>query len=116
MPWPGGVYAFQELAEEENALSTINIQMETFYDQARDTDVLIYNSAIEADLDTIEQLVDKSAPLADFKAVKSGDVWCTGKSMFQESQSVGETILDSNKILTQGHGADGSLSYLYRLK
>ena len=112
----GGVYAFQELAEEENALSTINIQMETFYDQARDADVLIYNSAIEADLDTIEQLVDKSAPLADFKAVKSGDVWCTGKSMFQESQSVGDMMLDIHAIVSEEHPAEGSLTYLHRLK
>ena len=35
--------------------------------------------------------------------------------MLQESQSVGEMILDINKILTEGHEADGSLTYLYRL-
>ena len=110
----GGVYVLQDLTEEENALSTMNIQMETFYDAARDADVLIYNSAIEADMETIEQLVSKSAPLADFKAVQSGDVWCTGKSMFQESQSVGDMILDINTILTGGD--DGNLAYLRRLK
>ena len=112
----GGVYALKGLSGEENALSTMNIQMESFYDMARDADILIYNSAIESTLETLDQLVEKSAPLAEFKAVREGNVWCTGKSMFQESQSVGETILDINKILTQGHGADGSLSYLYRLK
>ena len=109
----GGVYVLQDLTEEENALSTMNIQMETFYDAAKDADVLIYNSTIEADLETIEQLVAKSAPLADFKAVQSGDVWCTGKSMFQESQSVGDMILDINTILTGGD--DGDLTYLRRL-
>ena len=67
-------------------------------------------------MDTLDQLAAKSAPLADFKAVREGNVWCTGKSMFQESQSVGEMILDINKILTEGHGADGSLTYLNRLK
>ncbi len=112
----GGVYALKGLSGEENALSTMNIQMESFYDMAKDADILIYNSAIESTLETLDQLVEKSAPLAEFKAVREGNVWCTGKSMFQESQSVGETILDINKILTQGHGADGSLSYLYRLK
>ena len=110
----GGVYVLQDLTEEENALSTMNIQMETFYDAARDADVLIYNSTIEADLETIEQLIAKSAPLADFKAVQSGDVWCTGKSMFQESQSVGDMILDINTILTGGD--EGNLTYLRRLK
>ena len=111
----GGVYILQDLTEEENALSTMNIQMETFYDAARDADILIYNSTIEADMETIEQLIAKSAPLADFKAVQSGDVWCTGKSMFQEAQSVGEMILDIHSILTDGKDADGSLTYLHRL-
>lgn len=111
----GGVYVFQGLAEGENALSTINIQMETFYDQARDADVLIYNSAIEADLETLEQLAAKSPPLADFKAVASGDVWCTGKSMFQESQAVGDMILDIHTILAEKEPAEDSLTYLHRL-
>ena len=111
----GGVYVFQGLAEGENALSTINIQMETFYDQARDADVLIYNSAIEADLETLEQLTAKSPPLADFKAVASGDVWCTGKSMFQESQAVGDMILDMHTILAEESPAEDSLTYLHRL-
>ena len=110
----GGVYVFPDLAVDENALSTMNIQMETFYDTAKDADVLIYNSTIEADLETIDQLIAKSAPLADFKAVQSGDVWCTGKSMFQESQSVGEMILDIHAILA-GEDA-GELTYLYRLR
>ena len=97
----GGVYVFHDLAGEENALSTMNMQMEAFYQGARDADVLIYNSAIDADLTTIEQLVAKSAPLAEFKAVQSGDVWCTGKSMFQEALGVGDMILDINAVLTQ---------------
>lgn len=111
----GGVYALNGLGGEENALSTMNIQMESFYEMARDADILIYNSAIESALDTLEQLVDKSPPLAEFKAVREGNVWCTGKSMFQESQSAGEMMLDIHRILTEGHGADGSLAYLYRL-
>ena len=111
----GGVYVFQGLAENENALSTINIQMETFYDTARDADVLIYNSTIEADLDTIEQLVAKSAPLADFKAVQAGNVWCTGKSMFQESQAVGDIIMDIHTVVSEEDPADGALTYLRKL-
>lgn len=111
----GGVYLPEGLGEGDNALSTMNIQMESFYHEAKDADVLIYNSTIEGNLETLEQLIAKSAPLADFKAVREGNVWCTGKSMFQESQSVGEMMLDIHNILTQGHGADGSLTYLHRL-
>ena len=111
----GGVYVFQDLTAEENALSTMNIQMETFYDAARDADVLIYNSAIDANLETIEQLIAKSAPLADFRAVQEGKVWCTGKSMFQESQAVGDIILDINAILSDEIPSDEDLHYLHRL-
>jgi len=111
----GGVYVPRGLSQEENALSTMNIQMETFYNEAKDADILIYNSTIEADLQAVEQLIEKSAPLADFKAVRSGSVWCTGKSMFQESQAVGEMILDIHNVLVEGKEADGSLTYLRRL-
>ena len=46
----GGVYVFQDLEGEENALSTMNMQMESFYQGAKDADILIYNSAIDANL------------------------------------------------------------------
>ena len=66
---------FQDLEGEENALSTMNMQMESFYQGAKDADILIYNSAIDANLTAIEELVAKSEPLADFKAVRNGDVY-----------------------------------------
>ena len=111
----GGVYAFSDLTSEENALSTINIQMEIFYQGAKDADILIYNSTIDANLTTMEELLDKSAVLADFKAVQSGNVWCTGKSMFQESMSVGNMILDFHTICAEEDPEDDALHYLYRL-
>ena len=111
----GGVYVFHDLPGEENALSTMNMQMESFYQGAKDADVLIYNSAIDANLTTIEELVAKSEPLADFKAVRAGDVWCTGKSMFQEALGVGDMILDINAVLNQEDPADGDMNYLHRL-
>ncbi|MCI8478795.1 MAG: ABC transporter substrate-binding protein [Oscillospiraceae bacterium] len=109
----GGVYALADLPGEENALSTMNIQMETFYQAARQADILLYNSTIEADLETVDQLIAKSAPLAEFKAVQEGQVWCTGKSMFQSSQSVGALITDLHTVLTQEDPS--ALTYLYRL-
>ncbi|MBO5031510.1 MAG: ABC transporter substrate-binding protein [Lachnospiraceae bacterium] len=111
----GGKYVFNELGEEDNALSTMTIQMETFYDRAKEADYLIYNSAIDAELENIEQLLEKSALFADFKAVKSGNVWCTGKNMFQESTGLADMILDFNKILTDDTVRDEELTYLHRL-
>ncbi len=78
----GGSYVFADLTDNGNSLSTMNLPQETFYAQARDADVLIYNSTIEGVVDTREQLVKKCAMLADFKAVQSGDCWCTSKSFF----------------------------------
>ena len=44
----GGNYALADVVpEEENALSTMNMQMEDFYNAAQSADILIYNSAID---------------------------------------------------------------------
>lgn len=110
----GGSYVPENLSADENALSTMNMQMEAFYDGARDADVLIYNSTIDAELQTIDQLLAKSKVLADFKAVQEGNVWCTGKSMFQESLGLGDFIADVHAILTGQNPED--LNYLYRLE
>lgn len=110
----GGGYLPQGAAESENALSTMNMDMESFYAAAKDADVIIYNSTIDGELQTLEQLLQKSSLLADFKAVQTGNVWCTGKNMFQESMSLGEMILDLHAVLTQQNPAQ--LRYLHRLQ
>ena len=110
----GGVYVpDNQNGDEENALSTMNIDMESFYAAAHDADVLIYNSTIDGELASLDELLKKSELLADFKAVQNGEVWCTGKNMFQSSMSLGRMILEINAVLTQ-QATDG-LTYLYRL-
>ena len=110
----GGVYVPEnENGDEENALSTMNIDMESFYAAVHDADVLIYNSTIDGELASLDELLKKSELLADFKAVQNGEVWCTGKNMFQSSMSLGRMILEINAVLTQQ--APGGLTYLYRL-
>ena len=112
----GGQYAFDSLEDEAgNALSTMVMQMEAFYAGAKDADVLIYNSSIDAELTTIAQLVDKSGVLADFKAVQNGHVWCTGKNLFQESLGLGDFIADLNQILNAPDPKNLELTYLHRL-
>ena len=112
----GGSYIFSELGDSENALSTMNMQMEAFYNGAKDADVLIYNSAIDGELYTMDELMAKSPLLADFKAVKSGNVWCTGKNLFQEPMGLGKMITDIHTVLTKTEPDPGSLTYLHRLK
>ena len=79
----GGTYLFQDLPGEDNAQATTNLQMEAFYAKAKQADVLIYSSTIDGELQTMEELLEKSPVLSDCKAVKEGAVWCTGKNLFQ---------------------------------
>lgn len=112
----GGKYIFYDLGDNGNALSTMNMQMEEFYNTAKDADVLIYNSAIDGELQTMDELTAKSPLLADFKAVKSGDVWCTGKDLFQEPMGLGKMITDMHTVLTEADPDPNGLTYLHRLK
>ena len=108
----GGTYIFSDLGND-NALSTMNMQMEMFYAGAKDADVIIYNSTIDGELHSIDELLAKSPLLADFKAVQNGDVWCTGQNLFQSTMGLGDMILDIHAVLTEE--APESLTYLHRL-
>ena len=108
----GGQYIFTNLGDD-NALSTMNMQMETFYTGAKDADVIIYNSTIDGELHTINELLTKSPLLADFKAVQTGDVWCTEQNLFQSTMGLGDMILDIHAILTEENPE--TLTYLHRL-
>jgi len=111
----GGVYIFDDLGSDGSATSTMNMQMESFYAGARDADVLIYNSAIDGELQTIDELLAKSELLADFKAVQTGQVYCTGKNLFQESLGLGDLIADLHAILTADNPSELELTYLHPL-
>ena len=110
----GGRYIFQNLGDD-NALSTMNMQMEDFYAGACDADYIIYNSAIESELHSPDELLEKSSLLADFKAVKEGNVWCTEKSLFQETTGIATMISDMHTMLTSDDPDLSQLTYMYRL-
>lgn len=112
----GGVYIFQELPADDSATSTMNMQMESFYEAARNADVLIYNSTIDGELQTIDELLMKSGLLKDFKAVREGNVWCTGKNLFQESLGLADLIWDIHAILTADDPSSLEPTYLHRLQ
>ena len=109
----GGTYVFPDL-NRGSALSTVNMTMESFYDGARDADLLIYNSNIDGELFTLSELLQKSPFLKDFKAVQAGNVWCTGKNLFQEPMGLGKLILDMHRVLTD-ENTPGELTYLHKL-
>lgn len=114
----GGSYipTAQQLNVEDNALSTMNMQMEAFYAAAKDADYIIYNSTVEGDLQSISQLTEKSSLLKDFKAVRNGNVWCTEKNMFQQTTGAADMIEDLNRIVTGQADQTDQLTFLHRLK
>lgn len=112
----GGKYVPEDTGESDNALSTMNMQMEEFYAKAKDADYIIYNSTIDGELSTIDELLAKSNLLADFKAVKEGNVWCTGKNLFQETTELGTMIEDIHTILTTDDDSLDELAYMHKLK
>ena len=110
----GGVNAVTNLPGDENALSTVTIQMESFFSQARDADVLVYNSTVAGEIGTMEEFLKLSPLLKEFKAVKEGNVWCTEQSMFQRSSAAAEMIADFHEILSDNPRED-ALRHLHRL-
>lgn len=112
----GGVPVPRNIADNGNALSTMNMQMEAFYAEAKDADYLIYNSTIDGELETLSDFLAKSSLLSGFKAVKEGHVWCTGKNMFQESMGLGDMILDLHRLFTEEEPDPAEMTYLHPLK
>lgn len=110
----GGTYVPENAGTGENALSTMNMDFESFYAAAKDADVLIYNSTIDGELTTIDELCAKNQLFADFKAVKEGNVWCTGKNMFQETMGLGDMIRDMNAVFSGNR--EYAFTYLHQLK
>mgnify|MGYP004536308623 CR=1 FL=1 len=110
----GGEYIFKNLKGEDNAASSVNMQMEEFYAQAKDADYLVYNSTIDGQLRTVEELMEKSSLFENFKAVKNGNVWCIGKNVYQDTMDTGSIIHDFHEMLTS-EDAD-ELTYMYKLK
>ncbi len=110
----GGEYILKDLVDDSK-LSNINMSMEEFYSRASDVDIIIYNSSIAAELHTLDQFLSLSNVLSDFKAVKEGNVWCTSKSMFQETDKMGSIMEDMHKIITGTAGDGESLNYIHKL-
>lgn len=112
----GGQNAFtsDDLNVDDNSLSTMNIQFETFYDLAKDADFLIYNSTLDGGISSVEELIGKNNLLEDFKAVRNGNVWCTDKNMFQQTTGAADMIADMHLIFTESN--DKEPSYIYHLE
>jgi iron complex transport system substrate-binding protein len=108
----GGKYVFDGLLDPDSAHSSISISMEEFYNAAVDADYLIYNATIDNPISGVDELLAKSALFSDFKAVQQGNVWCTGKYLYQATDIVGSLITDINRMLT---GETDGMIFIHKL-
>ncbi len=114
----GGEYIFTDLGDPDTSTSTVSLEMEKFYATAKDADVILYNDTITGSGETLtlDSLLGKSELLRDFKAVKTGNVWCTGKNLYQEMTQLGAVIGDIHTVLTEEDPDPASLSFLYHVE
>ena len=110
----GAIPAVTDLPVSDSALSTATIQMESFYAQARDADVLIYNATVAGDVTDLESFLAQNPLLKDFKAVREGNVWCTEMSMFQRSSAAADMIAEIRAAVSGETGEN--LRYLHRIE
>ncbi|MGN0298765.1 MAG: ABC transporter substrate-binding protein [Lachnospiraceae bacterium] len=94
----GGSYIFKDLGEDNQATGTVFLEMEQFYATAKDADIIIYNGSLDGGLTSVEELIAQNPLLAEFKAVKEGNVWSTGKNLFQENTDLGQAVLELHQI------------------
>ena len=112
----GGEYIFHDLGDPEESTSTVNLEMETFFAAAKDADVVIYNSAISGQVESLTQLLERCPLLEQFKAVQTGDVWCTSQNMYQEILQLGQMTKEFHQVFTTREPDSLELDFLYRLK
>ena len=98
----GGRYAFKDLKNPDSNAPSVKLTMEEFYATAVDADYLIYNGTIDGQINSISELEAKNELFSEFKAVKDGNVWYTGKNLYQATDTVGELIKDMHLMLTDG--------------
>ena len=102
----GGRYVFKDLVNNSGSSASVRMSMETFYNEAKDADYLIYNSTIESPLRSLAELTAKSGLFADFKAFQEGNVWQIRRSLYQSPDIAVDMIFDIHKMLCKGAQSD----------
>lgn len=112
----GGEYIFSDLGVgDDSQLSTVSMNMEEFYYTANNADIIIYNCSITSQLHTLQDFFDQNPVLENFKAVAEDNVWCTSRSMFQQTDKMGTIIQEMNRIFT-GESDGTDLEYIFKLQ
>lgn len=92
--------------------SNVTVSLEDFYSSCKDADYLIYSATLDRPLSSIQELLEKNALFADFKAVQEGHVYTTDKDFYQLSDRMADFAEDVSRML-QGQDDMHFLSRVY---
>ena len=109
----GGEYLAPDIESDEKSASSVTVSIEAFYDYAGDADILIYNGTIQDAPKDLKALMDMDVTFKSFKAVQSGDVWASDKSLYQFTNKTGTIISDLYEVITMGKE---TTEFFYKLK
>lgn len=107
----GGEYALNG-NDLYNGTGTMTIQKESFFDEIKDCDYLIYNSTISGKINSIGELLEKFSVLSKSKAYVDGNIYCTTENIYLNVMELPEIAEDINRALTGPEPTE----YLYRIK
>ena len=62
-----------------------------------------------------EELYKKAPMLKQSRAASAGNIWITGKNMYQQSTAVAEMMLELHAVIS-GHADEDELIFLHKLK
>lgn len=93
----GGRNVFDFIGDD-NALSAVTLEPEQFCLHAKDADIIIYNCNISGEIHSIDELTAKNELMKEFRAVKNGNVWCTGRSVYQDIMKTGDILTDLHTV------------------
>lgn len=106
----GGKYGFADTIDSKGT-GSITIQMEEFYNAAKDCDILIYNSTIAGEVTSKEELASKCELIRKCRAFSEDKIYCTTAGFYQSVMELGEITRDVNKIIN----GDDDLTYLVKV-
>lgn len=110
----GARYIFKDVTDEAGK-SSIPMTIEAFYDIARDADYIVYNASIDSSVKTMSDLLAKDPIMSEMKAVKEGNCWSSGGSMYQRTDIAGDMIMDFHTLFTEDD-PETKLQYISKLE